>query len=419
MYIMNQNNTSGGETGELRVEVTNQLDNKPIAGAKISISITGGSGQTIEELTSGRDGFSDSIPLPAPDVRYSENANSIVQPYSEYNLIISAPGYMSTSIAGSELFAGQRSLQSVELTPANVDSTNNVIVIPPNTLWGNYPPKIPEPEVSKIESSGEVVLSRVVVPEYIIVHDGPPTDNSARNYYVRFPDYIKNVACSEIYSTWPVETIRANVLAITSFTLNRVYTEQYRNRGYDFTITSSTAFDHKWIYGRNIFDSISNVVDELYTNYLSRPNVKQPILTQYCDGKRVTCPNAMSQWGSKALGDDGLSEIEILRYYYGNSIYINTAEVVEGVPVSYPGTALRIGSSGEDVRVIQQQLNTISDTYTAIPNLSVDGVYGERTKAAVEEFQKIFGLTADGIVGKNTWYRISNIYVALTKIAEP
>ena len=168
------------------------------------------------------------------------------------------------------------------------------IVIPAHTLFGDYPEKIPEDEIKPMDETGEIVLSRVVVPEYVVVHDGVPSDSTAANYYVRYRDYIKNVACSEIYSTWPDSTIRANVLAIMSFTLNRVYTEWYRNKGYDFTITSSTAYDHKWINGRNLFANVSQIVDELFGNYLSRPNVKQPILTQYCDGERVTCPNWMT-----------------------------------------------------------------------------------------------------------------------------
>ena len=197
---------------------------------------------------------------------------------------------------------------------SHVSEAPDNIVIPAHTLFGEYPPKIAESEIKQINRPGEIVLSRVVIPETIVVHDGPPSDNSATNYYVRYSDYIKNVACSEIYSTWPVETIEANVLAIMSFTLNRVYTEWYRNQGYDFTITSSTAYDHKWMNGRNIFKSISDVVDEVFNNYLSRPNVKQPILTQYCDGKRVSCPDWMSQWGSKYLGDQSYNSIEILRY---------------------------------------------------------------------------------------------------------
>lgn len=192
----------------------------------------------------------------------------------------------------------------------------------------------------------------------------------------------------------------------------------YRNKGYDFTITSSTAYDHKWIYGRNIFDSISQIVDEIFASYVSRPNVKQPILTQYCDGKRTTCPNAMSQWGSKALGDDGYSDIDILRYYYGSSAYINTAEEISGIPASYPGYELTIGSSGQKVRQLQEQLNTIADTYSNIPKISVDGIYGEGTQNAVRQFQKVFDLPQTGVVDYRTWYKISAIYVALTRIAE-
>ena len=257
----------------------------------------------------------------------------------------------------------------------------------------------------------------MVVPEFIIVHDGPPASN-AQNYYVRFPDYIKNVASSEIYATWPESSIYANVLAILSFTLNRVYTEWYRNQGYNFTITSSTAYDHKWINGRNIYENISFIVDSVFVNYLSRPNVKQPILTQYCDGNRVQCPGWMSQWGSKNLGDQGYSAIEILRYYYGNNIYINTAVQVSGVPASWPGYNLDIGASGNNVRMIQEQLNAISDAYPSLPKIAVDGIYGPATANAVRIFQQIFNLPQTGVVDIGTWYSISRIYVGVTRIAE-
>ena len=226
-------------------------------------------------------------------------------------------------------------------------------------------------------------MSRVVVPETIIVHDGVPGNTSAANYYVPYKDYIKNVASSEIYATWPQSTITANVLAILSFTMNRIYTEFYRNRGYNFTITSSTAYDHKWIYGRNIYEDISQIVDDIFTSYLSRPDVKQPILTQYCDGKRVSCPNWLSQWGSKSLGDQGYSPIEILRYYYGDNMYINTAEIISGIPSSWPGENLQRGSRGDKVRQMQEQLNAISSVYTAIPSLAADGIFGPATEASV------------------------------------
>lgn len=192
----------------------------------------------------------------------------------------------------------------------------------------------------------------------------------------------------------------------------------YRAKGKNFTITSSTAYDHKFVYGRNIFDSISTVVNEMFENYLSRPNVTQPILTQYCDGQKVSCPNWMTQWGSKDLGDQGYSAIEILRYYYGSSMFINTAEGISGIPSSWPGYDLSLGATGDKVRQMQEQLARISQSYPAIPRISADGIYGPRTKAAVEKFQSVFGLPVTGVVDYPTWYEISAIYVAVTRIAE-
>lgn len=195
-------------------------------------------------------------------------------------------------------------------------------------------------------------------------------------------------------------------------------TKLYRNQGYNFTITSSTAFDHKWVNGRNIFQSISDIVDEIFDRYLSRPNVKQPILTQYCDGKRVSCPNWLSQWGSKYLGDQNYEALEILRYYYGDNMYINSAEEISGIPSSWPGANLDIGSSGQKVRQLQEQLNLIGEFYNAIPILTPDGIYGERTAEAVRVFQRLFNMPQTGVVDFPTWYRISDKYVRLSGIAE-
>lgn len=192
----------------------------------------------------------------------------------------------------------------------------------------------------------------------------------------------------------------------------------YRGKGYNFTITSSTAYDHKFIPNRNYYQSISRIVDEQFENYLSRPNITQPILTQYCDGNRVSCPNWMTQWGSKDLGDQGYSAIEILRYFYGDNMYINTAEAISGIPASWPGYNLSIGSSGDKVRQMQEQLARISQSYPAIPRIVPDGVYGQSTQNAVEVFQSVFGLPVTGVVDYNTWYEISAIYVAVTRIAE-
>ncbi len=415
MDAINGNNAT--DSGFLQVSVVAGDTMKPLQDASVSISYSGEPETDIEQLVTDSDGQTDAVELAAPPVEYSMEPGD-VQPYAEYSVTVTASGYESFNVSGISLFADTTALQGIRLVPRNVTTLAGNIVIPANTLWGNFPPKIAEAETKPVGQPGEIVLSRVVVPEYIIVHDGVPTDSTARNYYERFTDYIKNVASSEIYSTWPDATLRANILAIISFTLNRVYTEWYRNRGYDFTITSSTAFDHKWVYGRNIFENISQIVDEIFTNYLSRPNVKQPILTQYCDGRRVSCPNWLSQWGSKALGDQGYSEIQILRNYYGDDMYINTAEEISGIPASWPGSNLDIGSSGSKVRQIQEQLNLIGEFYSSIPVLIPDGIYGERTADAVRAFQKIFRLPQTGIVDYPTWYKISDMYVRLSGIAE-
>ena len=398
------------DTGSLRVDVTDQ-DGRPIDGATADISITGEPETTLESIRTDSNGQTESVELPAPPFEYTENPG-VTQPYSEYSIIVRAPGFAPVSINGIDIFSSRRSIQDVRLTEAS-----QVVTIGPNTLFGNYPPKIPEASIKPITPTGEIVLDRVVVPGTVVVHDGVPTDPTASNYYVSFPDYIKNVACSEIYPTWPEATITANVIAIVSFTLNRVYTEWYRNKGYSFTITSSTAFDHKWINERNIFDNVGLIVDEVFADYVSKPDVKQPILTQYCDGKRTTC-SGMSQWGSKYLGDQNYSALQILRNYYGSDIYINTAEEVSGIPLSWPGYTLDIGDSGTPVRTIQEQLSAIRRTYSNIPSLAIDGIYGEDTAAAVSRFQSIFDLPVTGEVDYSTWYKISQLYVALEKLAE-
>ena len=406
-------------TGKLQVNVVSAGNSRPIPDARVSISFTGEPNSTIEELTTDSSGQTETIDLESPPLEYSLNPTIEIQPYSEYTLTITAPDFESISISGTEILPTVTALQNVRMRPLTTGTEQEeVFVIPAHTLYAEYPPKIPEAEIKPVRETGEIVLSRVVVPEYIVVHDGSPRDTTAQNYYVKYKDYIKNVASSEIYATWEPNAIRANVLAIMSFTLNRVYTEWYRNQGYDFTITSSTAFDHKWIPERNIYDTISVIVDELFANYLSRPNVKQPILTQYCDGRRVQCPNWMTQWGSQSLAERGYSAIEILRYYYGDNMYINTAPEISGIPSSWPGYNLEQGSTGDKVRQMQEQLNVIAGAYPAIPKITADGIYGPATAAAVRKFQSVFGLPVTGVVDYKTWYKISEIYVGVSRIAE-
>lgn len=405
------------DKGRLQIQVLTP-DNIPIPGAKIVLSLTGAPESTLEELTTNSSGQSETLELAAPPIELSRDINNDIQPYSEYTIDVSAPGYENLDVSGIEILSETESVQTVRLQPVIEGGRSGEIVIPDHTLYGNFPPKIPEAEVKPMPETGEIVLSRVVIPEYMIVHDGAPSDNTAANYYIPYTDYIKNVASCEIYATWPESSLQANILAIMSLSLNRVYTEWYRNQGYDFTITSSTAYDQKFVYGRNIFESISLIVDDIFDNFLSRPNVSQPIMTQYCDGRQVTCPNWMSQWGSKYLGDQGYSAIEILRYYYGESIYINTAEQISGVPASWPGYTLTQGASGTKVRQMQEQLVRIAQVYTAIPQIAVDGIYGPGTAEAVSAFQRIFNLPVTGTVDFATWYQISHIYVGITRIAE-
>ena len=254
------------------------------------------------------------------------------------------------------------------------------------------------------------------IPQNITVHLGPP-DSNAANVTVPFSDYVKNVASSEIYPTWDEAALRANIYAIVSFALNRVYTEFYRSRGYDFDITNSTAIDQFFVNGRSYFENVARIVDELFNDYLRRPGFVEPLASKFCNGTTVTC-EGLSQWGSQNLAAQGYTAPQILRSYYGNVEIVNNAPI-RGITSSYPGTALRRGSSGPNVVVIQVELNRISQNYPAIPKLSpIDGIFGSKTEAAVRKFQEIFGLEVDGIVGKATWYALVRLYTAVTQLSE-
>jgi peptidoglycan hydrolase-like protein with peptidoglycan-binding domain len=412
-YYKNQNGT-----GRLQVNVSAADIGKPADSA--IIRITPHSDENIvEEMTTDSSGKTPIIDLAAPPVEFSQ-APGEPKPYTEYDVYVSLSGYKPVVIEGAQILPNSTALQEVRLEPSEkVSPEPQNIPISPHTLWGTFPPKIPENEVKPLpDSTGFVVLPQPVVPEFVIVHEGVPSDKTARNSWIYFKDYIKNVVSSEIYSTWPRESIKANILAVLSFTMNRIYTEWYRGKGFDFTITNSTAFDQSFVYGRNVFTEISVLVDELFTTFITRPGIRQPLFTQYCDGVQTQCPNWMTQWGSKTLGDQGYDSVSILRNYYGQNIYLMEAQKVSGVPVSYPGSPLQMGSEGQNVRTIQEQLNTISTNYPAINKIKTDGYYSDQTRTAVETFQRIFNLPVTGIVDFATWYKISNIYVAVTKMAE-
>ena len=254
------------------------------------------------------------------------------------------------------------------------------------------------------------------IPETITVHLGPP-GSDAQNVTVSFSDYVKNVASSEIYPTWEESALRANILAIVSFALNRVYTEWYPSRGYDFDITNSTAYDQFFVNGRSFFDNVSRLVDELFNDYLRRPGFVEPLAAKFCNGTTVTC-EGLSQWGSQGLAQQGYNSTQILRSYYGNVEIVNNAPV-QGIQQSYPGTPLRRGTTGPSVVTAQVMLNRISQSYPAIPKIpTVDGIFGARTESAVRKFQEVFDLDVDGIIGSATWYALVRLYIAVTRLGE-
>ena len=409
--------------GLIRPQARTLVGFRPIPGALVTLRDMNGT--LLEQVRTDESGNTPLLEVPTPPLEYSLEPDS-PQPYAQYTLTLEGEGVQTVTVEGTQVLPGEITLQQLTaIDTATADLVSPVPVadetlinIGPSTLYGNYPPKEPEASVKPLNpDDGFVVLNEVVIPEYIVVHDGTPSSN-AQNYWIPYASYIANVASSEIYSTWEEAAITANVLAILSFTLNRVYTEWYRSKGYDFTINSSTAYGHKFIYGSSIYENIARVVDSVLTNYVTRPGIEQPLLTQYCDGRQVSCPNWMTQWGSQHLATQGYNAVSILRYYYGADIYLETANRVSGVPSSFPGYNIQEGSRGTDVRTIQRQLNAIAKNYPAIPTVAVDGIFGPATKASVQKFQDVFNLPPNGIVDYPTWYRLSQIYVAVTRIAE-
>ncbi|MEI3530479.1 MAG: peptidoglycan-binding protein [Bacilli bacterium] len=379
---------------------------QPVEGALVNVS----DGNNSINLITDASGRTDIIELETPNIEYTLEPQNAVKPFSTYNVSVYKDGLGLTTIIGVQVYANTISFQDAFFSTTGERTPT---IITPPTIWESGAPKIVE-NVNAF-SGGEKVLPRVVVPEYIIVHDGIPTDTYAPNYYVSFSDYIKNVACSEIYPTWPRETLKANVHAIVSFTLNRVYTEWYFSKGYNFTITSSTAYDQKYTYNRTIFDTISDVVDEIFMEYLKFPNRSFPFFAQYSDGINVVRDGWLSQWGSKTLGEQGYTALQIVRHYYGNTIELAIAEIVPNLPTSFPGFNLEEGACGEYVQLMQNALNKIRGSYPAMPLISnTNGIFDKETTEAVKKFQSIFNLPVTGIVNFATWYRISAVYVAVS-----
>lgn len=410
------------DIGNLKVQVYRGNTLIPINNARVTITPTEETRQQVT-LQTNAVGQTEVIPLETPPLELSLDPNNRIKPYSICDVTVDAEGYENLIVKGCQILPETTALQICNLMPLTretIEPITQVIVVPPNRQFGDFPPKIPEDPEKPLPPppSGFVVLPEPVIPEFIVVHAGAPTNTAAPNYTVRFQDYVKNVASSEIYATWNESAVRANIYCIISFALNRVFTEWYRSKGFNFQITNSTAFDQAFTFGRNIFDNISRIVDEIFTTYVRRIGAKQPLLTQYCDGNRVQCPGWLTQWGSQSLATQGYVPFQILTNFYGTNIELVQAKKVSGIPTSYPGYTLKLGSRGEAVRTVQTFLNRIAQNYPLIPKVAVDGIYGPATANAVKVFQGIFNLPQTGEVDLATWFKISALYVGVTKIAE-
>lgn len=365
-------------------------------------------------FVTNEDGKTVNIPFYAPDIILSLEEENDIRPYETYNVELRLKGYEIEEIQNVQIFADETSYLPMHPAPSRrqVFPGRTVSVITDHHLLTNYGGN----NQGQTPANNGRIRGEVIIPTYITVHLGRP-DSNAENITVPFLYYLKNVASSEIYPTWPVEALKANIWAQTSLALNRIYTEWYPSQGYDFDITNSTAFDQAFVKDRNIFDSISEIVNETFNEYIQKSNYQEPYYAEYCDGKIASCPG-MKQWGTLSLANQGYSALEILRYYYGNDIRIRESNNIQDVQASYPGI-LRIGSSGQEVFEMQEFLNAIAVNYPIIPVIfPVNGVFKENTEAAVRAFQRQFNLNVDGVVGKATWYKISYIYAAVRKLAE-
>ena len=392
--------------GYLLVNVYCDTIANPVEGAVVKV-IKNNNEIVIEKTN--EDGQTNKITLETVDKSYSLEDQNLVRPYETYDVEVSALGLTPTKINGVQIFDGETSIQNIYVTSIDENSEDVESTITPNTLWKNESPNLIEES-----DNSTFVLDKVIIPEKIIVHDGIPSNTTAPNYAVPFVDYVKNVASSEIYSTWPTETIKANVLAIISYALNRVYTEWYRSKGYDFMITSTTSYDQKYTHNGTIFESIAKVVDEVFDDYIRQDFRPEPLLAHY--KSNTSEPGNLSQWGSKDLGDKGYNYLEILKYYYGNNINIAQAEVGWESPYSYT-KELKEGDCSRDVYKLQNTLNYIRGSYPGIPIIeNPTGLFDSNTTKAVKVFQKVFGLSQTGIVDYKTWYKISYILIAVTKM---
>ncbi len=398
--------------GYLKMQVRAAQGAVPVEGARVWV--LDAEENPLYCLVTDDSGETETVSLEAPDSSSSKEPGCSEAPYASYSVAVEAEGFEPVFVGEVPVFAGETAVLPVSPVPLPENeysqTMEEITVGAPAVAFAHWRPQ----EGSSI---GPRVLRQVVIPDPITVHLGAP-DVQAANVRVPFLDYVKNVTGSEIYPTWPEAALKANIYAIMTFALNRVYTEWYRSRGYDFDITNHTAYDQYYVPGRPIYDSISDAVDEVFGEYVRRQGQNAPYFTSFCNGTTATCMG-LSQWGTVWLADRGYSPLQILRYYYPDDIEIARTDIVTGELSSYPGTALRVGSSGLDVQTIQAYLARIRRSYPAIPAIAdPPGVFGAGTRAAVQKFQSIFNLAADGIVGRATWYELSKVYTAVTRLAE-
>ena len=399
--------------GNLQVTVTTGQA-LPLKDVKITVA----DAQTLQTLTdkersTDENGQTPLIELETVDKKYTfSKDNTETLPYKNYIVTVEKDGFIKGRLSGVQIYDGETTLQQIDLLPRPIDYGNDYeldyFVTDTQNLFDRSVYHDQEGEEGR-------VLKEVVIPEYVTVHLGKPKEKVA-NVQVPFITYLKSVAASEIYPTWPYEALKANIYCQTTFVLNRIYTEWYRSQGYGFDITNSTSFDQKFVLNRATFASTDRVVEEIFNNYVTKIYNRDPYFTEYCDGKKASC-NGLKQWGSYDKAKAGETALEILKDYYGD-VQINQTDNISTSYASYPGSPLRNGSTGESVQAIQAQLNRISDNYPSINKQVADGIFGENTEKAVKAFQKAFNLTQDGVVGKSTWYKISYIYTAVKKLAE-
>ncbi len=397
-------------TGILRIQAFAARQSSPMEGVAITLT---GDGFTVHRITDAAGNAGD-YPIPTPACALSLDENNTAQPYAVCSLTASKSGYRTVRIQGIQIFPGQVTLAQPEMIPATEDDRdppNEPVVIPPHSLFSGKGGSGPAPTVPCPR-----VLDRVIIPKTITVHLGRPAA-SAQNVTVSFRNYIANVASSEVYPTWPEQALRANIHCQISLALNRIYTEWYPSKGYRFNITNSTSYDQYYVHGRTVFEVMTRLTDDIFNTYIRKTGTVNPYYAEYCDGKSVTCPG-LKQWGTVTLARQGKNALQILKYYYGSNIEIVRTHNIQSIPQSYPGSPLRQGSTGSAVFTLQRQLNRIAKDYPFLGQLKADGVFGPQMTATVKAFQKQFNLTADGVVGRSTWYKISYIYVSVKDLAE-